>query len=151
MNASRSELLGALPRLSYLSVTATGCLKMLRDLEASGIASFAIDRCPRCPYVVATGSQSVATPDDVIFGWALNRSLHRAPYELYFEHAEDLLDSGDVGRARDVLLEIAGHVTFEEPGVHLLLGEVADQLDDKVLTREAHEFVRLLFGPQSSN
>jgi hypothetical protein len=124
---------------------------MLRDLEASGIANFVVDKCRRCPYVVAVTSQSVATPDDVIFGWALNRSLHRARYELYSDHARELLDLGDFEHARDVLLELAGHVTFEEPSVHQLLEQVAERLEDEVLKREAREFLRFLSGSQSSN
>jgi len=132
-------------------MTATGCLKMLRDLEARGTADFVIDKCPRCAYVVAVGSSSVVTPADVIFGWALNRSLHQARYELYADHARELLEVGDVNDARDVLLEIAGHVTFEEPAVHRLLEQVAERLNDQILKREAREFLHFLSGPQSTN
>jgi len=46
--------------------------------------------------------------------------------------------------ARDVALELVGHVTAEDPRVHLLLGKLAIRVRDKGLLREAKRFLVLL-------
>ncbi len=43
--------------------------------------------------------------------------------------------------ARDVALELVGHVTAEDPRSHLLLGKLAIQLRDKSLLSEAEHFL----------
>jgi len=63
---------------------------------------------------------------------------------LYWTYARLAARSGDFLLARDVALELVGHVTLEDPRSHLLLGKLAIQLRDKRLLREAKEFLVLL-------
>jgi hypothetical protein len=63
---------------------------------------------------------------------------------LYLEYARSAARAGQFVQARDVALELVGHVTPEEPRSHLLLGKLAIQLKDKRLQREAKEFLAAL-------
>jgi hypothetical protein len=60
---------------------------------------------------------------------------------LYWEYARTAAKNGQFLRARDVALELVGHVTPEDPRSHLLLGKLAIQLRDKLLLREAKAFL----------
>jgi hypothetical protein len=46
--------------------------------------------------------------------------------------------------ARDVALQVVGHVTPDNPSTHLLLGQVAVALGDRTLLREARAFLTFL-------
>jgi hypothetical protein len=140
----RQVHLGAISGLSYLSCSAVGFLNMLRDLERGTIGSFAIDPCPRCGTFTALGVTGVVTRADALEIWAIHRAIQQARYDLYVSEAESLLRNADVRTARCVLLETAAHVTFEEPQVHQLLGQIAQRLDDATLAREAADFLRYL-------
>jgi hypothetical protein len=63
---------------------------------------------------------------------------------LYWEYARSAARSGEFIRARDVALELIGHVTAEDPRCHLLLGKLGIQLRDKRLLQEAKEFLAFL-------
>jgi hypothetical protein len=139
----RRTQLGGLA-VSYLSSSAVGFLHMLHDLENQGIECFVIDRCPRCNVFTSFQSTSMQSPGDVVGVWAIVRALQFARYELYVNCAQSRLDGDDVVGARALLVETAGHVTFEDRRVHELLREVARRLDDRELLREADDFLRFL-------
>ena len=117
------------------------------DMIASGIEYFTLDRCPRCAVVLACGMASYATADDVIDQWAIQQSTELARAELYTSAALAYARDGDYDLARDLALETIGHVRLEDPRAHLLLGAVAVATRDKVLLREARQFLQF-FGHQ---
>lgn len=72
------------------------------------------------------------------------KATEMARRSLYWEYARSAARSGDFVRARDVALELVGHVTAEDSRSHLLLGKLALQLQDKLLLREAKEFLGVI-------
>jgi hypothetical protein len=63
---------------------------------------------------------------------------------LYREYARTAANGGQLLTARDVALELVGHVTAEDPLTHLLLGKLAIRLRDRTLLREAHSYLAFL-------
>ena len=74
--------------------------------------------------------------------WAIGKAIELGWAELYLAYALESVRSGRLEAARDVALETVGHVTMEDPRLHLLLGRIAVGLEDRVLLREAREFLR---------
>jgi hypothetical protein len=87
------------------------------------------------------------TPGDVITVWAIQKASEILRAELYLAYASGLARRGQLDAARDVALETVGHVTMENPRVHLLLGQLAVGLGDRPLLREAKTCLRV-FGFQ---
>jgi hypothetical protein len=74
--------------------------------------------------------------------WAIHKATELARAELYFEYASWSARGGRLEIARDVALEAVGHVTWEDPHLHLLLGQIAISLGDRTLLRETRAFLR---------
>ena len=129
------------PRAHYLSSSPLQFVHMLRDLEEIGIVRWTLDRCPRCPILTAIDSRSIKVPDDAVRVWAIAKSMELARAELYLTHALESARAGFLELARDVALEAVGHVTMEDPRLHLLLGQVAIGLVDRRLLGEAKAFL----------
>jgi hypothetical protein len=134
-------LLNQGPRAHYLSSSPLQFVRMLRDLEEIGIECLTLDLCPRCPILATIGSRSIKVPDDAVSVWAIIKSMELARAELYFTHALESARAGFLDLARDVALEAVGHVTMEDPRLHLLLGQVAIGLGDRRLLSEAKAFL----------
>ena len=134
-------LLNRSPRLKYLSSSPLQFVQMLRDLEGAGLEWMTLDRCPRCSILNIIGGSSIKAPDDAVAIWAITKSTELARAELYHAHALESARGGHLELARDVSLEAVGHVTMEDPRLHLLLGQVAIGLGDKRLLREAKAFL----------
>ena len=117
---------------------------MLRDLEASGVEAFTLDRCPRCETVTVIGSNSAKTADDLLTLWAIFKATELARADLYFAFAVDSARAGKLEVARSVAFETIGHVTVEDPRPHLLLGQLGVGLKDRRLVDEAKAFLRFL-------
>ena len=77
----------------------------------------------------------------VITSWKIFKATEMARLVLYFDYAQNAAKVGKFMVARDVALETVGHVTFEDPRLHLLLGKLGVQLGDKQLLREAIRFL----------
>jgi hypothetical protein len=60
-------LLTSGPAVRYLSSSPLEPVQILHDIEAIGIKTLALDRCPRCSIFTTTGTCSLKTPDDLIF------------------------------------------------------------------------------------
>lgn len=90
----------------------------------------------------AIHSVSVTPSDNAINCWSIYKASELARLELYLNHAQASARAGELYTARDVLLETASHVSFEDARVHLLLGQVAVALDDSELVREAKAFLK---------
>ena len=140
-------LLNRGPRLQYLCSTSIQFLQMARDFEDSGIEWITIDRCPRCSDVSisAIGVSSIKAPDDAVVLWAIHKAGELARAELYCAFALESARAGKLELARDVALEAVGHVTMEDPRLHLLLGKIAIARGDGRLLSEAKAFLEF-FG-----
>ncbi len=112
--------------------------------ERAGIDHVALDRCPRCSTFMIVGSSSLDTAAKVVNIWKISKATKMARCKLYFDHAQAAARAGQFIVARDVALELVGHVTAADPRVHLFLGKLAIQLRDKTLLREAKRFLVLL-------
>ena len=130
------------PRPAYMSSSPQELASMLGKLREMGIGQFVLDRCPRCSVAVAIDSASIRSADDLITCWIVSCAGELARIELYLEYARAAALAGKRLVARDVTLETAAHVSFEDPRIHFLLGQIAAALDDRVLLREAKDFLR---------
>lgn len=133
-------LLDSSRSLSYLSSSPRELVRMLQDLREVGVEKFVLDRCPRCNFFCAIHSASITTADKAIECWSIMKATKLARLELYLRHAQTSARTGELFASRDVLLETAGHVSFDDPRVHVLLGQVAVALHDWDLLREAKPF-----------
>ena len=132
------------PSVRYLSSTPLQLVQMLRDVERARIDRFALDRCPRCSIFPVCSGSAMKTAHDVLAVWCIHKATELARADLYFGYAKESARAGRLEIARDVALETAGHVSLEDPRLHLLLGELAVELRDRKLLREAKAFLRFL-------
>jgi hypothetical protein len=112
--------------------------------EHGGISHVALDRCPRCNVFTTTKASEFDNAATVIQMWKIWKATETARSGLYWDYARSAARNGQFLRARDVALELVGHVTAEDPRSHLLLGKLAIQLHDNRLLREAKEFLAVL-------
>ncbi len=130
------------PAVRYLRSSPLELARMLHDIEAIGIKTLALDRCPRCSIFATVGSPM--TSDGLIGLWSIFKATQLVRGNLYFSYALEAARVGRIKIARDVALETVGHVDLEDPRPHLLLGQLAVILRDQELLREAKGFLRLL-------
>lgn len=112
--------------------------------QHAGVKYIALDRCPRCDVFVTIEASELGSAARVIQMRNISKATEIARCGLYQEYARSAAKNGEFGRARDVALELVGHVTAEDPRSHLLLGKLAIQLNDKRLLREAKDFLAAL-------
>jgi hypothetical protein len=130
------------PTFHSLVSTAAQLSGMLRALQGAGIATIALDCCPRCAAVAVTDIASLQTPGAVLSLWAIFKSTEMARLELYLSYALRSARAGQLEEARTVALATVSHVNLEDPRVHLLLGELGVALGDRTLVQEAHIHLR---------
>jgi hypothetical protein len=134
----------AMGELGFLSSSPSEFVEMLSDLRQSpGIEQLALDRCPRCEAFTSVGSD-VHSAEDAVRIWAIFKATELARTELYGSYALAAARRGEFEVARDVALELVGHVTPEDPRAHSLLGKVGIALGDKTLVQEATDWLRWL-------
>ncbi len=131
-------------RLTIRTCSASEILDAIPGLKRASTSHFTLDRCPRCGIATVAELASLNTADSLIRWWAIARSLQRARLDLYLQYAMATGARGDLERAREIALEIVGHVTPDAPGPHMFLGQIAIQTKDAVLLREAQEYLRFL-------
>jgi hypothetical protein len=131
--------------VSFAVLSAAGFVSMLREVEKSGSFVFAIDCCPRCDELTLYETALADEPDYLIRMIAVHKSNELARRHLYYHYALKKAMMGHHAMAREVLLEMVGHVTMADPDTHLLLGQLGVALGDAELVREAHEHLRF-FG-----
>jgi hypothetical protein len=143
-------LLNRGPRLQYLCSNSIEFLQVVRNFEDSGIEWLVIDRCPRCSDVSigGIGVSSIKAPDDAVVLWVIHKAGELARAQLYCAFALESARAGKLELARDVALEAVGHVTMEDPRLHLLLGKIAIVRGDRRLLGEAKAFLEF-FGMDS--
>ena len=128
-----------------------GSLDILPDrLDEPGVRAptlvkhIVLDRCARCSTFTATEAASIDSPDRAITWWAIAKAGQRARLELYLDYAKAASQSGDLDLAREVALEIVGHVALEDPRPHMLLGQLGVRLGDQGLFKDARGFLQFL-------
>jgi hypothetical protein len=130
--------------LQYLSSSAAELARMLRDIRSHDIGAFILDRCPRCEVGAAFGSGRVVAAADVLALWSIVKSSQYARAEFYVRNAMSAATRGDLDEATEVLLETVGHVTPDDPRLHVYLGELAAARGDDRMLREAKCFLSFL-------
>lgn len=114
------------------------------SLIESGVTCVAIDICPRCDVVLATGLENLASPDMAIAMFSVTLGIREARRDLYLSEAEAYFRRGDRRVARDIALQVVAHVDAEDPRAHWLLGQIAIAERDRMEFREAQRFLELL-------
>jgi hypothetical protein len=137
-------LLASGPQVRYLNSSPLQLVHVLRDIEAAGIETLALDRCPRCSIFTTVRTSSLRASDDLIDLWCIFKATQLARENLYFSYALESARAGRIEIARDVALETVGHVNLEDPRPHLLLGQLAVKLRDRELLRESQAYLRFL-------
>jgi len=129
-------------RFEYFCSSAEQTVSVIKEFhDHAGIKHIALDRCPRCDIFTALGAANMNSAAKVITTWKISKATEMARLVLYFDYAQNAAKAGKFMLARDVALETVGHVTLEDPRLHLLLGKLAVQLGDKQLLREAIRFL----------
>jgi hypothetical protein len=112
--------------------------------ERAGVRHIALDRCPRCEVFTTANASNFDSAAKVIQMLNIFKATEIARGGLYRDYARSAARSGEFLCARDVALELVGHVTAEDARSHLLLGKLAIHLHDKRLLHEAKEFLAVL-------
>ena len=136
-------LLADMPSLQYRVSSATQLVRMLRAIE-SVVPKLTVDRCPRCTDMVVMPLDTLRTPDDIINLWSIFMASKKARFDLYLGFANKARDEGNLELARDTALAAVAHVAPDDVRPHQLLLEVATQLGDETLRREAETYLAFL-------
>ena len=129
----------------YFCSSAKQVVSVVREFrEHAGISHVALDRCPRCNVFTTIKASNFDNANAVIQLWKVSKATEIARCGLYLDYARAAARNGQLLRARDVALELVGHVTAEDARSHLLLGKLAVQLHDKQLLREAKGFLTVI-------
>jgi len=132
-------------KFHFLCSSAEQVVSVVADFrQHGGISHVALDRCPRCDVFTVLGSSGLDSAAKVVQTWKIWKATEIARCGLYFGYAQAAARAGQFLAARDVGLELVGHVTAEDAHVHLLLGKLAIMLRDKRLLREAKDFLVFL-------
>lgn len=130
---------------NYFCSSAKQVVFVIREFrDHGGVTHIALDRCPRCDVFTTVTATDFDSPAKVIQMCQTWKATEIARCGLYWNYARSAARTGQFLRARDVALEMVGHVTTEDPRSHLLLGKLAIQLRDKQLLHEAKKFLAAL-------
>lgn len=127
----------------FLVSTPADLVTMLADLRGVGVESIALDRCPRCTSFAVYDTESMAAAD-LLSLWATVKAAELTRSALYSEVARKLAASGRSRHARRLALQTASHVTMEDPGLHLFIGQLAVARKDRTELEEAKRFLKYL-------
>jgi hypothetical protein len=83
-------------------------------------------------------------PDALIRAWKISLATQFARRDLYWQYARTAAREDMPLTARDVALELVGHVTPVHAPTHVLLGKLGIRLQDGGLLREARLFLDFL-------
>jgi hypothetical protein len=129
----------------YLCSSPKQVVMLVKDFcDHAGVKHFSLDRCPRCNVFTVISARSLDSAAKVIQFCRIAKATEIARCGLYWDYARATARNGSLLCARDVALELVGHVTAEDPRSHLLLGKLGIQLRDKRLLREAKEFLAVI-------
>jgi hypothetical protein len=126
--------------------SASEVVRMLPAVKAS--ASFmTIDKCPRCPDAAVMPTDVMTMPDRIIYVWSAFMATKKARSDMYLSFANKARDAGNFALARDIALAQVAHVTPDDSRAHQLLHDVAVELHDATLQREADAYLAFLHAP----
>jgi hypothetical protein len=132
-------------RLQFLACSAKEAVDVVQQCrEKAGTTHIAINRCPRSPTCPTINVSSINSVPDLVKAFTICAATDIAHTSLYRNYAQESARAGDLVRARDVALELVGHVTPHDAPTHLLLGKLAVRLGDEQLLREAKAFLEHL-------
>jgi hypothetical protein len=135
-------------QLAFFSSTPRNAVQVIQHFrQHAGISLLALDRCPRCNIFATLNACSMDTPANLIGAWAISVSREIGRRDLYWNHARSLAREGKLLSARDLALEMVGHVTPADARTHLLLGKLAIRLKDRELYGEVRDFLEFLGEP----
>lgn len=130
-------------RLQFLACSAREAADVIKQCRVkAGTTHIAINRCPRCPICPPINVSSINSASDIVKVFTICAATDLAHVNLYRNYALEAARNGDLVRARDVALELVGHVTPHDAPTHLLLGKLALRLGDEQLLREAKAFLQ---------
>jgi hypothetical protein len=131
--------------LHYFCSTPEEVVHVVREFrDFGGVTHIALNRCPRCETCSIISASSLTDAAKAITFWKIYKATERTRLELYWAYALSKARAGELLEARDVALQIVGHVTMEDSRSHVLLGKLAIVLRDRTLLREARRFLVLL-------
>jgi hypothetical protein len=136
---------GSEPKPHYLASTAKQFVKMAGNLrQHSNIKKLAVDRCPRCDTLALRSMDEIRDTDDAVQVWAVRKAVEVTLSHLYGEYAVTEARKHNLAVALEVMLQLVGHVTAEDPRAHMLLGKLAIRLGDMQLLGEAMAYLAAL-------
>jgi hypothetical protein len=112
--------------------------------EKAGISHIALDRCPRCKIFTAVDVSNWTSAADLIRVRKIAKAIEMMRCNVYLDYARPAAAAGEFLGARNVALELVGHVTAEDPRAHVLLAKLGLMLRDKKLWREARTYLGVL-------
>jgi hypothetical protein len=128
----------------FCSSARQAALVVAEFFQYANVRHVALDRCPRCNIFTTIAASSLNSATSIIQTYIIFKATEVARCNLYWNYARTAARNGHHLCARDVALELVGHVTAEDARTHLLLGKLAIQLNDKRLLREAKDFLAVL-------
>jgi hypothetical protein len=132
-------------KFEYFCSSSAQAVFVIAELrQKAGISYIALDRCPRCEIFTAMDVSNSTSAADLVRIWKIAKAIEMTRCDLYLDYARAAAAAGDFLRARNVALELVGHVTAEDPRAHVLLAKLALMLLDKKLAREARTYLSLL-------
>lgn len=135
-------------RAEFFASTARETPNVIRHFrQHAGISSIALDRCPRCDIFACLGAEAMESAEKLIQAWRISLATQFARRDLYWSYARSAARDDKPLTARDVALELVGHVTPVHAPTHFLLGKLAIRLQDRHLLREARSFLDFLGEP----
>jgi hypothetical protein len=128
-------------KLEFFASSPVQAAELIPHYQHAGITHIALDRCPRCSIFALLDPSAMNEPDRIIKAWKFSKATEFCRFELYWNYARGEANRGELIRARDVALELVGHVSAQDPRPHTLLGRLAIRRGDRRLLREAHQFL----------
>ena len=132
-------------KLEFFASTARETPNVIQHFrQHAKISSIALDRCPRCDIFACLDAEAMDTAEKLIQAWRISLATQFARRDLYWRYARSAARDDKPLTARDVALELVGHVTPVHAPTHFLLGKLAIRLQDRRLLREARSFLDFL-------
>jgi hypothetical protein len=135
-------------KLDFFSSTPRDAAQVIQHFrQHANIRLLALNRCPRCDIFTCLDAAAMDTSGKLIRAWKISLATLLARRDLYWDYARSAARNEMLLTARDVALELVGHVTPADPKTHYLLGKLAIRLHDRDLLREARAFLEFLGEP----
>ena len=132
-----------MPSLTLAVSSASELVRLFRALGPKS-SRMTVDKCPRCRDVAAMPTSVLTLPERIIEVWSIFMGTKKARSDMYLSYANKARDAGNLELARDIALGLVAHVTPDDSRAHQLIRDVAVQLHDARLQREADAYLAFL-------